>query len=85
MNINKTRFTDCKIHQVDFTYTEAKESEFTQCDLMNSIFNSTNLEKADFSTAFNFNINPAENNLKGTQFSINNIEGLLNTFKIKIK
>jgi uncharacterized protein YjbI with pentapeptide repeats len=73
------------MHQVDFTFTEAKESKFSRCDLMNSIFNNTNLEKADFSTAFNFNINPAENNLKDAQFSKNNIEGLLNIFKIKIK
>jgi uncharacterized protein YjbI with pentapeptide repeats len=73
------------LHQVDFSLTEAKSCSFNHCDLENAIFESTNLEKSDFSSAINFNIHPANNNLKGTVFSEDNLIGLLKPFQIRIK
>jgi len=85
MTINKTNFKDCKLQQVDFSLTGAKLCSFNHCDLENAIFENTNLEKSDLSSAFNFNINPANNYLKGTLFSKDNLIGLLKHFEIRIK
>ena len=73
------------MHRVDFTETEAKNTTFSNCDLKDSIFDSTRLENADFSTAYNFSINPSTNPMKNAVFSKENCFGLLSSFKIKIK
>jgi len=85
MSINKTIFTLCKMHQVDFSYAEAKSCQFLKCDLQNAVFENTNLEASDFSSAFNFDINPSTNQLKSALFSKENVSGLLKSFKIKVK
>ena len=73
------------MHQVDFTETEAKSCEFKDCDLHLSTFDKTNLEYSEFTSAYNFNINPSLNQIKQASFSKENISGLLNSFNIKIK
>ena len=73
------------MHQVDFTETEAKHVVFKDCDLHRSSFDRTNIEHADFTSAFNFNINPSLNYIKHASFSNQNISGLLESFNIKIK
>lgn len=73
------------MHQVDFTEAEAKNVAFMNCDLKSSIFDRTNLENANFYSAYNFSINPSNNKIKSATFSKENCFGLLNTFNIKIK
>ena len=73
------------MHQVDFTEAEAKNVAFINCDLQHSIFDRTNLENANFYSAFNFSIDPSNTKIKNAIFSKENCFGLLNTFKITIK
>jgi fluoroquinolone resistance protein len=85
LKISNTSFLNCKMHQVDLTETEAKYTSFSHCDLKDSIFDATILNNADFSTAYNFSINPSNNQLKNAIFSKDNCFGLLNAFHILIK
>lgn len=85
LKINYTKFLNCIMHQVDFTETEAKQVVFKDCDLKQSIFDHTNLEYSDFYSAYNFSINPTNNQIKNASFSKENISGLLDNFNIKIK
>ncbi|REG85911.1 pentapeptide repeat protein [Winogradskyella sediminis] len=73
------------MQQVDFTEAEIKHGTFNTCDLKNSTFDRTNIEHADFTSAYNFNINPNFNQIKHASFSKENISGLLSSFHIKIK
>lgn len=84
LKISKTNFLKCTMHQVDFTEAEAKYVAFKDCDLLGATFDRTNIEYSDFTSAFNFNINPALNKIKSASFSKENIYGLLESFHIKI-
>ncbi|MBU2930079.1 pentapeptide repeat-containing protein [Winogradskyella psychrotolerans] len=85
LKINYTKFSKCIMHQVDFTETEAKHCEFNDCDLQLSTFDRTNIEYTDFTSAYNFNINPNINQLKKAAFSKDTISGLLNSYNITLK
>ena len=58
---------------------------FEKADLKGAIFLTTNLDKSDFRTAFNFNINPGINSLRNAKFSRNTLDGLLSNTKIIIE
>lgn len=49
-----------------------------------SIFLKTNLEETDFSTAFNYLINPNENRLKKAKFALQGLPGLLAVYGIEV-
>tara|TARA_B100000809_G_C14966638_1_gene469356 strand:+ start:178 stop:522 length:345 start_codon:yes stop_codon:yes gene_type:complete len=85
LKITNTNFINCNLEAVDFTETTAINCVFENADLKGAIFEKANLEKSDFRTAFNFNINPAINSLKKSKFSRNTIDGLLSNHKIIIE
>ncbi|WP_414727668.1 pentapeptide repeat-containing protein [Winogradskyella sp. UBA3174] len=60
------------MQNIDFTDVEIKGASFSNYDLTDSLFDNTNLEKTDFYTAYNFSINPSQNQIKGTVFSKEN-------------
>ena len=68
-----------------FDNADIKNSIFEHCNLERASFAGTNLEKVDFSTAFNFSINPAACKLKKTVFSEDNLRGLVDHLNIIIK
>lgn len=75
--LRKTRFTGCSLKETDFTETDLTEAIFDVCDLSGTKFSSTILEKADFHTANNFDIDPDRNKMKKAKFSSMNLGGLL--------
>ena len=85
LKISNTKFINCNLQEVDFTETVLINSLFDNCDLKLAIFDRTNLEKSDFRTAFNFEINPVENTLKGAKFSKDNVVGLLSAYKVIVE
>jgi uncharacterized protein YjbI with pentapeptide repeats len=85
LKIPNTKFVNCNLQEVDLTEVILSNSIFDNCDFSGAIFGQTNLEKSDFKTAFNFNINPEENSLKGAKFSKENILGLLSEYKIVVE
>ena len=85
LKIPNTKFNNCNLQEVDFTEAILISSVFDQCDFKRAIFDRTNLEKSDFRTAFNFNISPEDNRLKGAKFSKDNLFGLLSEYKIVVE
>ena len=78
-------FKDCNLTEVDFTEAILTEAVFTGCDLTNARFDHTTLSKADFRGAFNFSIDPENNDLKKAKFSLATVQGLLNKYGLIIE
>jgi fluoroquinolone resistance protein len=84
MKLRKTNFTRCSLKEVDFENVDLTSSIFNTCDLEGSKFVRTILEKADFSTAQNFSIDPENNKIKKAKFSAFNLAGLLHKYDLDI-
>jgi fluoroquinolone resistance protein len=79
-----TIFKNCIIHEASMIESNLTSSIFSECDLERTVFDRTNLEKADFSTSRNYTINPNNNKLKKTKFSMPEVTGLLDHLDIII-
>ena len=78
-------FHNCLLSYALFTEMKLKGTRFIGCDLQNTDFMETdNLEKADFTTARNYTLNPAANRLKKEKFSRYGLEGLLTGLGIEV-
>jgi uncharacterized protein YjbI with pentapeptide repeats len=80
----KTVFTNCSLKEVNFSETNLSSSIFDNCNLENAVFDSSNLTSVDFSTSYNFKIDPEFNVLKKAKFTTNGLLGLLEKYDIKI-
>jgi fluoroquinolone resistance protein len=80
-----TKFIACNLDEVDFTETDLTNASFDECDLNRAIFDRTKLQKADFRTAFNYALDPEENQIKKAKFSANGIADLLAKYDIIIE
>jgi uncharacterized protein YjbI with pentapeptide repeats len=77
-------FKNCRVIEADFTEADLTNASFLSCDLDRTIFRNTILESADFSTSFNYIIDPDANKLKKTRFSSAGLPGLLGKYDIEI-
>jgi uncharacterized protein YjbI with pentapeptide repeats len=80
----KTTFTNCSLKEVNFSGTDLTSSKFNKCNLDHAVFNDTNLGLVDFTSAYNYNIDPEFNIMKKAIFSFQGIAGLLEKYDIKI-
>ena len=85
LKLKKSRFIKCKLQEVDFTETDLTSADFDGCDLQRAIFDRSILEKVDFRTAYNFNIDPERNKLRKARFSVDGVVGLLGKYDIVIE
>lgn len=85
VKMRESHFVDCNLTESYFDDADIASSVFDNCDLTKASFHGTNLEKVDFSTAYNFAINPTVNKLKKTIFSENELKGLVAHLNIIIK
>lgn len=76
--------TECKAHEVDFREANCMEGNFSHTDFTGSLFNHTNLHKADFSEASNYDINVLLNEVKKAKFSLPEAVNLLKGFDIEL-
>jgi uncharacterized protein YjbI with pentapeptide repeats len=81
----KTKFNSCSMKEVTFIGTNLTQSVFGNCNLDNAIFNDTILAGVDFTTAYNYKIDPEFNPMKKAKFSSQGIAGLLDKYDIKIE
>jgi uncharacterized protein YjbI with pentapeptide repeats len=81
----KTKFNSCSMKEVTFIGTNLTQSVFGNCNLDNAIFNDTILAGADFTSAYNYKIDPEFNPMKKAKFSNQGIAGLLDKYDIKIE
>ncbi len=74
-----------KLCEIDFTESDLRGSVFENCDFMRATFDKTVLEKTDFSSSFNYSIDPEKNRIRKARFSLAGVAGLLNKYDIEIE
>ena len=79
-----SKFSYCRLIEVDFTESGLEAVSFDGCNLSGSVFQQSNLEKANFIGAQGYIIDPSNNRMKGAKFSQDGLAGLLTTFGIDI-
>jgi fluoroquinolone resistance protein len=92
--INYNTFMGIHLHKIQMEKCIAKEVNFNEADLSGaslrytnfegSIFSHTNLSHTDFCKAENYNIDPVNNTLKKTRFSLPEAMSLLYSLDIEI-
>jgi uncharacterized protein YjbI with pentapeptide repeats len=84
LKIKKMPLLRCSLKEVDFTEADLSEVNFADCNLMDALFDRTILEKANFTTAQYYRIDPNTNNIKKAKFSLDGLPGLLTSYNIEI-
>lgn len=80
----KTKFKRSSLKEVSFTQANLTGSVFDECDLLDTVFNRTDLSSVNFTTSYNIILDPELNNLKKAVFAMNQLEGLLTKYGIKV-
>jgi uncharacterized protein YjbI with pentapeptide repeats len=70
---------------VDFMGCDLTEALFDNCNLRRAVFIDTVANKADFSTSYDFTIDPEKSKLKKAVFSTDGLKGLLGKYDIVVK
>lgn len=84
LKMKGTTFTECSLIAADFMETDLTEVLFDGCDLYRTVFMKSILLKADFSSSFNYTIDPEINKIKQAIFSREGVKGLLQKYEIQI-
>ena len=84
LKLKKMPILRCSLKEVDFTEADLSEVNFADCNLMDALFDRTILEKANFTTAQYYRIDPNTNNIKKAKFSLDGLPGLLTSYNIEI-
>jgi uncharacterized protein YjbI with pentapeptide repeats len=79
------KFIGCSMVETDFTEADLTDAQFINCNLNRAFFSRTTLKNADLRTAYNFSIDPDNNNLKKARFSVHGLPGLLAKYDISIE
>jgi len=85
MKLKHMHFKNCNLQETDFSEADLTGTFFDTCDLLQATFFHTNLEQANFTSAFNYSINPETNRLRKAKFSLHGVVGLLDTYGIEIE
>lgn len=85
LKLKHAKFQNTQLQEADFTSCDLSGSSLAHCDLLGATFDDTNLEKADLSTAINYNIDPERNKIKGARFALSGLPGLLDKYRIKVE
>ncbi len=82
--LRNTLFKKCRIQEVNFQESDLTGSIFADCDLTRTFFNNTILNEADFTSAYNFSIDPEKNKMKKAKFVVAGLQGLLEKYNLVI-
>lgn len=85
LKMRGTLFTDCSLIAADFMNADITDAVFDNCDFHKSVFIDTIANKVDFTTSYNFTIDPEKNKLKKAKFSQAGLKGLLTKYDIVVK
>lgn len=81
----KTNFFSCSLKETSFIGTNLTAAVFDNCNLGGAIFNETQLKETDFTSSYNYKIDPEVNPMRKAKFSVQGIPGLLEKYDIKIE
>lgn len=84
LKLRQTVFVNCELRDASFFKTDLSGSVFDRCDLNRALFGRTNLEKVDFTSSYNYIIEPEENRIRKAKFSAFGLPGLLQKYDIEI-
>ena len=77
-------FLNCNLKEVDFSEADLSKVNLDNCDLSGAVFSRSNLEKSNFTTAYNYSIDPEDNKMRSASFSMPALTGLLDKYQLKI-
>lgn len=81
----KTQFLNSSLKNVTFAHANLTKAMFDNTDLEGTVFERTELKEANFATAYNYTLDPEQNNIKKARFSQYGIAGLLTKYDIRIE
>ena len=84
LSLNEIVMEGCKAESVDFRESNLSHANLAYTHFSGSQFVHTNLTKADFTEAMDYQINPNENEITQAIFSFPEVVSLLNFFDITI-
>lgn len=84
MKLTKSSFQESILQEVDFTYSDLRNTSVYACDLKGAIFEESHLEKTDFRKSVNYDIDTTINHIKGAQFSYPEVLNLLRKYDLQI-
>lgn len=84
MDLQNCSFKHCQLKGVDFTEADLTGIALIHCNLLDATFERSVLTKADFRNATDYSIDPNQNKIRGAQFSLPEVIGLLKIFGIKV-
>lgn len=79
------KFKGCSLKGANFAQCDLTNAVFGDCNLNQTVFDQTQLKGADFSTSFNYIIDPDANFIKKARFSVHGLAGLLSKYDIVVK
>ncbi len=85
MNLRGIKITGCHAQEVDFGEADLRDADCSRTDFIASTFLHTNLERAVFTGATNYLIDPNANMIKHATFSLPEALSLLRGFDILIE
>ena len=85
LKLKKMQFINCSMVSVDFMGSDLTEAVFDNCNLRRAVFIDTIAYKTDFSTSYDYTIDPEKNKLKKAVFSTDGLKGLLEKYNLVIK
>jgi uncharacterized protein YjbI with pentapeptide repeats len=85
LKLKKMKFINCSMVSVDFMKADLTEVLFDNCNLRLAVFSETVANKADFTTSYNYIIDPERNKIKKAKFSLDGLVGLLAKYDIVVK
>ncbi|MGI4804119.1 MAG: pentapeptide repeat-containing protein, partial [Janthinobacterium lividum] len=80
--LRNTIFKKCKLQEANFMESDLTGSVFADCDLSRTLFSNTILNEVDFTSAYNFSIDPEKNKLKKAKFVVAGLQGLLEKYNL---
>lgn len=83
-NLKKTKLIGCSLKGASFINCDLAGAVFKDCNLESGIFVNNTLTQVDFSTSYNLTIDPEQNKLKKTKFSLHSLPGLLTKYDLVI-
>lgn len=80
--LRNTLFKKCRLQEASFQESDLTGSIFADCDLSRTSFSNTILYETDFTSAYNFSIDPDQNKMKKAKFSVSGLAGLLEKYNL---
>lgn len=85
LKLKAFQLKNCSLQSTDFSEADMSHTVFENCNLQDAVFENTLLLKSDFTSAYNYQINPNTNKIKNAKFGLSGLPGLLSFFKIEVE